>query len=153
MGFSTSDVGNKEVASLRPYTEDNKSNAGDIGEPEYDPQKAREQELLDQMKTEKHYYKLADYFVTIGLDSYATPDEVYKVDESVKQRESASGSEATGVTASAKDDASTTVDPSLARRSTNKELANLVEDFKVIEDEENGPGWGKIVKSLEIFVI
>lgn len=33
------------------------------------------------MKTEKHYYKLADYFCTIGLDNYYTPEEVYKTDD------------------------------------------------------------------------
>ena len=44
----------------------------------------REQELLDQMKTEKNYYKLADYFVMIGLDNYHAPDEVYKPDDSTR---------------------------------------------------------------------
>lgn len=33
------------------------------------------------MKTEKHYYKLTDYFVTIGIDNYQTQDEMYKQGE------------------------------------------------------------------------
>lgn len=36
------------------------------------------------MKTEKNYYKLADYFVMIGLDNYHAPDEVYKPDDSTR---------------------------------------------------------------------
>ena len=32
----------------------------------------------DKIDNEKQYYKLADYFVTIGLDDYYTHDEIYK---------------------------------------------------------------------------
>ena len=33
------------------------------------------------MSNEKLYYKLADYFITVGIDDYHTPDEVYKKDK------------------------------------------------------------------------
>ena len=78
---------------MKRYAAENKSNAGDVIDPEEEQQKTREQEILDQMTTEKHYYKLADYFVTIGLDNYAQPEEVYKTDEAIK-RESMPTSEA-----------------------------------------------------------
>lgn len=41
-------------------------------------EKTREQEMIDKMTTEKYYYNLADYFVTIGLDNYYTSEEIYK---------------------------------------------------------------------------
>lgn len=64
-------------------------------------------------------------------------------------------SEATSTTLTRDESNANTVTPdnTLARKTTNKELANLVEDFKVIEDDDCGPSWNKIVKSLEIFVI
>ena len=43
--------------------------------------------MLDKMSTEKNYYKLADYFITIGLDNYNTPDEVYKKQDDGVKRE------------------------------------------------------------------
>jgi hypothetical protein len=50
-----------------------------------DQDKTREQELIDKMRTEKNYYKLADYFITIGLDNYYAPEEVYKHDDAKKE--------------------------------------------------------------------
>jgi hypothetical protein len=50
--------------------------------------------MLDKMTTEKNSYKLADYFITIGLDNYNTPEEVYsKQQDDGKPRESVPSSE------------------------------------------------------------
>lgn len=47
----------------------------------------QEQELIEknkQLENEKSYYKLADYFVTVGIDNYHTENEVYKKTEEAK---------------------------------------------------------------------
>ena len=109
------------------------------------------------MKTEKHYYKLADYFVTIGLDNYYVPEEIYRNEE--KQRESVAGGPdgMSMTTTDVNSNEFTTPNPTATidqqRQSLNKELRNQVEDFKIIEDDESGLQWNKIVKSLEILVI
>ena len=40
----------------------------------------REAELLQkkEMENEKHFFKLADYFVTVGIDDYHQPEEVFE---------------------------------------------------------------------------
>jgi hypothetical protein len=41
----------------------------------------QEQELIEKnqkIQNEKMYYKLADYFVTVGIDNYHTEDEICK---------------------------------------------------------------------------
>ena len=111
------------------------------------------------MKTEKHYYKLADYFVTIGLDNYYVPEEVYKTEE-VKSRESVFGPDgipmvSTDINSSEIIMSNSNVTSSMdqQRQSIKQELRNQVDDFKIIEDEDTGLQWHKIVKALEILVI
>lgn len=81
---------------IRNLVEENKSHedAPKVKELEDDQDKTREQEMLDKMTTEKNSYKLADYFITIGLDNYNTPEEVYsKQQDDGKPRESVPSSE------------------------------------------------------------
>ena len=39
-----------------------------------------EEEKAMQERNERDYYKLADYFCTIGIDDYYTQDEIYRED-------------------------------------------------------------------------
>lgn len=87
------------------------------------------------MKMEKQYYKLADYFVTIGLDDYYTHEEIYKVEDNLKEETRKSELEV----------------PNSEQPKSKIDGKNLCEDFKVIE--EDGLRWDRIIKSLEIFVI
>lgn len=40
----------------------------------------REAELMQkkELENEKHFFKLADYFVTVGIDDYHTTEEMYE---------------------------------------------------------------------------
>lgn len=35
------------------------------------------EEIEKQLKNEKEVFKLADYFITVGIDDYHTPSEIY----------------------------------------------------------------------------
>jgi len=104
------------------------------------------------MKTEKHYYKLADYFVTIGLDNSYTPEEVYKSEDGNK-RESMLGPDGSTIPSGINDSEVTNATMDQQRQSLKQEQRNQVEDFKIIEDDDSGLLWNRIVKSLEILVI
>ena len=71
--------------------------------------------MLDKMKMEKQYYKLADYFVTIGLDDYYTNEEIYKLEEKPEERKS-----------------QLEVPSEQPKKIDGK---NICEDFKVIEED------------------
>ena len=44
----------------------------------------KEREELEKISNEKMFYKLADYFVTVGIDNYHTEDEIYRKKEESK---------------------------------------------------------------------
>ena len=47
------------------------------------------------MSNEKLYYKLADYFITVGIDDYHATDEVYKKDKVRPSNATTAASQAT----------------------------------------------------------
>ena len=95
--------------------------------------------MMDKMKSEKQYYKLADYFITIGLDDYYQKEEIYRMEDKKSE-----------ISEVSTELASNNLD--LPRASSMKlDGKNICDDFKIIE--EDGLKWDRIIKSLEIFVI
>lgn len=40
-------------------------------------EKREAEEIEKQLKNEKEVFKLADYFITVGIDDYHTPQEIF----------------------------------------------------------------------------
>ena len=83
------------------------------------------------MTNEKEYYKLADYFCTIGIDDYYTMDEVHKKEE---KKRSKTFNGATGITAGELVENSEAASATFKNKDIEKEqIRNM--DFPSIDDD------------------
>ena len=96
------------------------------------------------MKNEKEIYKLADYFITVGIDDYHTPEEVFGNDGN-KSKAKANTSSYLGV-----DDIGKSAEALTVTAGGSSKTKKTPIDLKFIDDDDD---FDRVISKLEIFVI